>query len=50
MIGGSIIGVERGTDEVSGLVSRFQTGFVRTYAVAFATGLAVLAVVFISVR
>ena len=50
VIGGSIIGVERGTDEVSGLVSRFQTGFVRMYAVAFATGLAVLAVVFISVR
>ena len=41
--------VVRGTGEVSGLVSRLQTGFVRTYALAFATGLAVLAIVFILV-
>ena len=50
LIGGSITEVVRGTGQVSGLVSRLQTGFVRTYALAFATGLAVLAVVFISVR
>jgi NADH-quinone oxidoreductase subunit L len=50
LIAGSITEVVRGTGEASGLVSRLQTGFVRTYALAFATGLAVLAVVFISVR
>ncbi len=50
VIGGSILGVERGTDELSGFVARLQTGYVRMYALAFATGVAVLAVVFISVR
>jgi NADH-quinone oxidoreductase subunit L len=50
LIGGSLLGIARGTGEVSGLVSRLQTGFVRNYALAFATGLAVLTIVFISVR
>jgi NADH-quinone oxidoreductase subunit L len=49
-IQGSLTEVARDTGIVSGLVARLQTGFVRTYALAFATGLAVLAIVFISVR
>jgi NADH-quinone oxidoreductase subunit L len=50
LIQGSLTEVVRETGAVSGFVSRLQTGFVRTYALAFATGLAVLAIVFISVR
>jgi NADH-quinone oxidoreductase subunit L len=50
IIQGSLTEVVRETGAVSGFVSRLQTGFVRTYALAFATGLAVLAIVFISVR
>jgi NADH-quinone oxidoreductase subunit L len=48
VIGGSLQGLAAGTREVSGRVTQVQTGFLRTYAFAIAAGLAVLAVVFIS--
>jgi NADH-quinone oxidoreductase subunit L len=50
VIQGSLTEVARDATQVSGVVARLQTGFVRTYALAFASGLAVLAIVFISVR
>ncbi len=50
LIAGSLTGVVRGTGEGAGLVARLQTGFVRMYVLGFAAGLAVLAVVFLSVR
>jgi NADH-quinone oxidoreductase subunit L len=47
---GSITGIATGFREVGQAARRVQTGFVRSYALALAAGLAVLAVVFISVR
>jgi NADH-quinone oxidoreductase subunit L len=47
---GSLREVGAGTKESGSLVSRFQTGLLRVYALALASGLAVLLVVFISVR
>jgi NADH-quinone oxidoreductase subunit L len=50
LIGGSIAGIAEGAREAGGGFSRLQTGFLRTYALAIAGGLAVLALVFVSVR
>jgi NADH-quinone oxidoreductase subunit L len=38
------------TRDVGGLVARAQTGLLRTYALAIASSVAVLAVVFVAVR
>jgi NADH-quinone oxidoreductase subunit L len=50
LIGGSITGIGSGTRELGARVGRVQTGLLRTYALAIAGGLAVLALVFVSVR
>jgi NADH-quinone oxidoreductase subunit L len=49
-VGGSITGLARGTRDVARGVSEAQTGLLRTYALAIASGLVVLVVVFISVK
>ena len=49
-VGGSITGLARGTRDVARGVSEVQTGLLRTYALAIASGLVVLVVIFISVR
>jgi hypothetical protein len=46
----SLVRLGRGTRSVSTRVSAAQTGLVRSYALALAAGLAVMAVVFIAVR
>jgi NADH-quinone oxidoreductase subunit L len=50
LIAGSISEVAVGTRQFGRLAARVQTGLVRAYALALAGGLAVLVVVFISVR
>ena len=50
LIAGSITEVALGTRQSGRLTARIQTGLVRAYALALAGGLAVLVVVFISVR
>jgi NADH-quinone oxidoreductase subunit L len=50
VIGGSALGLALGARESGELVSDTQTGYLRTYALALAAGVAVLVVVFISVR
>jgi NADH-quinone oxidoreductase subunit L len=50
LIEGSIAGLAGGTREVAGRLGRAQTGFLRTYALAIAGGVAVLAFVFVSAR
>jgi NADH-quinone oxidoreductase subunit L len=50
LIAGSISEVALGTRQFGRLAARIQTGLVRAYALALAGGLAVLVVVFISVR
>ena len=50
LIGGSISGVAGATRGLGRGVGQAQTGFLRTYALAIAAGLAVLAMVFVSVR
>ncbi|MBA3366583.1 MAG: NADH-quinone oxidoreductase subunit L [Actinobacteria bacterium] len=50
LIGGSLRGLAAGTRDAGGRVTQVQTGFLRNYALAIAAGLAVLAVVFLSVR
>jgi NADH-quinone oxidoreductase subunit L len=50
LIAGSITEVGLGTRQAGRLAARVQTGLVRAYALALAGGLAVLVVVFISVR
>jgi NADH-quinone oxidoreductase subunit L len=50
LIGGSVLGVSGGTRDVGRLTARLQTGLLRTYALAIAASVAVLAVVFVSVR
>ena len=47
---GSITELAAGAKESGTLVARAQTGLLRAYALALASGLAVLVVVFISVR
>jgi NADH-quinone oxidoreductase subunit L len=50
VVGGSIAGLARGTRDLARGVAEAQTGLLRTYALAIAGGLAVLLVVFISVK
>jgi NADH-quinone oxidoreductase subunit L len=50
VVGGSIAGLARGTRDLARGVAEAQTGLLRTYALAIAGGLAVLVVVFISVK
>jgi len=50
LIGGSVMGVAGGARELGEEVTRTQTGYLRTYALAIAASLAVLALVFVSVR
>jgi NADH-quinone oxidoreductase subunit L len=50
LIAGSIGEVTRGFRLGSGELSRMQNGLVRSYALALASGIAVLAVVFLSTR
>jgi NADH-quinone oxidoreductase subunit L len=50
VIAGSINEVTQGFRVGAGEVSRVQNGLVRSYALALATGVAVLAVVFLSTR
>jgi NADH-quinone oxidoreductase subunit L len=50
VVGGSITGLGRGIGDAARGVARAQTGLLRTYALAIAGGVAVLLVVFISVR
>ena len=46
--GSSEIGAE--TREVGGIFARLQTGLLRTYALAIASSIAVLAIVFVAVK
>ena len=50
LIGGSLMGVAGGARELGEGATRVQTGYLRTYALAIAAGVAVLALVFVSVR
>jgi NADH-quinone oxidoreductase subunit L len=50
LIGGSISGVTAGAREAGGAVGEAQTGYLRSYALAIAAGVAVLVVVFVGVR
>ena len=50
LIGGSISGVTVGTRETAGAVGEAQTGYLRSYALAIALGVAILVVVFVSVQ
>jgi NADH-quinone oxidoreductase subunit L len=50
LIGGSVTGIAGGTREIGARVGQAQTGLLRTYALAIAGGLAILALVFVSVR
>jgi NADH-quinone oxidoreductase subunit L len=50
VIGGSATELALGTRESARFVGRVQTGLLRLYALALASGLAVLVIVFISVR
>ena len=50
LVEGSIAGIAWSFRDLGLGARRLQTGFVRSYALAFALGLTVLAVVFISVR
>jgi NADH-quinone oxidoreductase subunit L len=49
-VGGSLEGITGGTSRLATYVRTLQTGVVRMYVLAVAAGLAVLALVFISVR
>ena len=50
VIGGSIASLARGTRDLGRAFGSAQTGFLRTYVLAIAGGVAVLALVFVSVR
>jgi NADH-quinone oxidoreductase subunit L len=50
LIAGSISGVGGGTRELGARLGQAQTGFLRSYALAIAGGLAILALIFVSVR
>jgi NADH-quinone oxidoreductase subunit L len=49
-VAGSAEDLARDTREVGGLVARVQTGLLRTYALAIATSVAILAIVFVAVK
>jgi NADH-quinone oxidoreductase subunit L len=50
LVGGSLAGIVSGTGRLAGYVRSLQTGIVRTYVLAVAAGLAVIVLVFVSVR
>jgi NADH-quinone oxidoreductase subunit L len=50
VVGGSVAGIAESARLAGSRTARIQTGLIRTYALAIAASLAVLAVVFISVR
>jgi NADH-quinone oxidoreductase subunit L len=50
LISGSVIELGDETRDLGGLVARLQTGLLRTYALAIATSVAVLAIVFVAVK
>ncbi|HWH06034.1 MAG TPA: NADH-quinone oxidoreductase subunit L, partial [Gaiellaceae bacterium] len=50
LIGGSIAGVTLGARRAGGAVGQAQTGYLRTYALAIAFAVAVLTLVFVTVR
>jgi NADH-quinone oxidoreductase subunit L len=50
LIGGSISGVTVGARETAGAVGGVQTGYLRSYALVIALGVAILVVVFVSVQ
>jgi NADH-quinone oxidoreductase subunit L len=50
LVTGSVTEVADDTREVGGLVARLQTGLVRTYALAIASSVAILAIVFVAVK
>jgi NADH-quinone oxidoreductase subunit L len=50
LVTGSVTEIGDETRDVGGLVARLQTGLLRTYALAIAAGVAVLAIVFVAVR
>jgi NADH-quinone oxidoreductase subunit L len=50
LIGGSVTGIAGATRELGARVGQAQTGLLRTYALAIAGGVAILALVFVSVR
>jgi NADH-quinone oxidoreductase subunit L len=50
LIGGTISGVTVGAREAAGAVGEAQTGYLRSYALAIAAGVAILVVVFVSVQ
>src|SRR5207237_10513609 len=50
LVGGTMAGLAETVRGLGSETRRLQTGFVRTYALALAASLAVLAVVFLSVR
>jgi NADH-quinone oxidoreductase subunit L len=50
LIGGSIGGISSGTRALGARTRRLQTGLVRTYVLALAASLAILAVVFVAVK
>jgi NADH-quinone oxidoreductase subunit L len=50
LISGSVTELGDETRDLGGLVARLQTGLLRTYALAIATSVAVLAVVFVAVK
>ena len=50
LVGGSMTGIAEAVRGLGSETRRLQTGLVRTYALAVAASLAVLAVVFIAVR
>jgi NADH-quinone oxidoreductase subunit L len=50
LVTGSVNEVAEETRDVGGLVARLQTGLVRTYALAIASSVAILAIVFVAVK
>jgi NADH-quinone oxidoreductase subunit L len=50
LVAGSVTEVAEDTRDVGGLVARLQTGLVRTYALAIASSVAILAIVFVAVK
>jgi NADH-quinone oxidoreductase subunit L len=50
VVGGSIGGIAEGTRGAASRVTQVQTGFLRTYVLALAGGLAVLMIVYVAVR
>jgi NADH-quinone oxidoreductase subunit L len=50
LVTGSVDEVAEETRDIGGFVARLQTGLVRTYALAIASSVAILAIVFVAVR